>query len=83
MSRCLPFPPPGYVWHGVEGEALIQLLIKTRDEKQKQREKRRRKRKQHEWKKRRLSVVIDPLDDCSDNGNYVKMKKKISSQCFN
>jgi hypothetical protein len=26
MSRCIPFPPPGYVWNGVGGEALIELI---------------------------------------------------------
>lgn len=26
MSRCIPFPPPGYVWNGEGGEALIELI---------------------------------------------------------
>ncbi|KAB5541590.1 hypothetical protein DKX38_014564 [Salix brachista] len=26
MSRCIRFPPPGYVWNGVKGEALIELI---------------------------------------------------------
>lgn len=30
MSRCSPFPPLGYVWKGVCGEALVGLMIKVR-----------------------------------------------------
>ncbi|XVF67937.1 hypothetical protein PTKIN_Ptkin10aG0162300 [Pterospermum kingtungense] len=47
MSRCLPFPPPGYVWNGVTGEALLELIKvqkeRVKAEKQKKKEKRRKK----------------------------------------
>lgn len=29
MSRCSPYPPLGYVWKGVCGEALVELVIKV------------------------------------------------------
>ncbi|KAJ7967157.1 glutamic acid-rich protein-like isoform X1 [Quillaja saponaria] len=47
MSRCIPFPPPGYLWNGVGGEALVELLKLRREraeaKKDKKKEKRRRK----------------------------------------
>lgn len=59
MSRCIPFPPPGYVWNGVGGEALIELIKHNREraeaEKERKKEKRRKKerRRKKENKKRR------------------------------
>ncbi|KAF3964245.1 hypothetical protein CMV_011447 [Castanea mollissima] len=48
MSRCIPFPPPGYVWNGESGEALIELIKLNRErveaEKERKKEKRRRKK---------------------------------------
>ncbi|KAH7574891.1 hypothetical protein JRO89_XS02G0018200 [Xanthoceras sorbifolium] len=26
MSRCIPFPPRGYVWKGVSGKALLEVI---------------------------------------------------------
>ncbi|XVF00872.1 hypothetical protein REPUB_Repub04eG0039200 [Reevesia pubescens] len=63
MSRCLPFPPPGYVWNGVSGEALLELIKVQRErvktEREKKKEKRRRKKEEKKerepgesWKKK-------------------------------
>ncbi|XVE67160.1 hypothetical protein DITRI_Ditri08aG0138400 [Diplodiscus trichospermus] len=53
MSRCLPFPPPEYVWNGVSGRTLLELIkvqrerVKAEREKKKE-EKRRKKEKNKE-----------------------------------
>uniref|UniRef100_A0A7N0V240 Uncharacterized protein n=1 Tax=Kalanchoe fedtschenkoi TaxID=63787 RepID=A0A7N0V240_KALFE len=49
MSRCLPFPPPGYEKNGLSGAALIEHIelerIKHEEKTRKRKEKRDRKHK--------------------------------------
>ncbi|XP_022751485.1 stress response protein nst1-like [Durio zibethinus] len=56
MSRCYPYPPPGYVKNGIRDEALIESIKIQREEekarKERKKEKRDRKEKEREKKER-------------------------------
>ncbi|KAK8673299.1 hypothetical protein V6N13_111645 [Hibiscus sabdariffa] len=53
MSRCFPFPPPGYVKNGIRDEALIESIkIKREEEKAKKERKKEKKEKKREKKER-------------------------------
>uniref|UniRef100_A0A7N0SVE7 Uncharacterized protein n=1 Tax=Kalanchoe fedtschenkoi TaxID=63787 RepID=A0A7N0SVE7_KALFE len=54
MSRCLPFPPPGYVRNSASGDALIESIkIEREKEKIKQERKEQKRREREERKKER------------------------------
>ncbi|EOA16959.1 hypothetical protein CARUB_v10005187mg [Capsella rubella] len=44
MSRCFPFPPPGYVLNGIRDEAMI-VSIKGKEEKEQRRKEKKRDKK--------------------------------------
>ncbi|KAK1561993.1 hypothetical protein Q3G72_004580 [Acer saccharum] len=52
MSRCVPFPPPGFMWNGARDEALLDLIKVRREntaaEKRRNKEDKRRKKKENE-----------------------------------
>ncbi|KAL5778524.1 hypothetical protein ACOSQ2_009261 [Xanthoceras sorbifolium] len=53
MSRCVAFPPPGYVWNGASGEALLEAIKiwkekAAAEKKRKKKEKRKREREDGE-----------------------------------
>ncbi|KAL5778523.1 hypothetical protein ACOSQ2_009260 [Xanthoceras sorbifolium] len=53
MSRCVAFPPPGYVWNGATGEALLEAVKiwkekAAAEKKRKKKEKRKREREDGE-----------------------------------
>ncbi|TQD76750.1 hypothetical protein C1H46_037701 [Malus baccata] len=51
MSRCFPYPPPGYVKKGIRDEALIDSIkLQREDEKVKKEKKREKKREKKEKK---------------------------------
>ncbi|XWS40196.1 hypothetical protein CRYUN_Cryun18bG0120000 [Craigia yunnanensis] len=54
MSRCLPFPPSGYVWNGVSGEALLELIKVQRERVKAEREKKKQKRRRKKESKERF-----------------------------
>ncbi|KAL3580800.1 hypothetical protein D5086_018635 [Populus alba] len=66
MSRCIRFPPPGYVWNGVKGEALIEL-IKVRREKA---EVEKRRKKEEKKKEKRRQKMEEGLE-----GGQIKKKR--------
>ncbi|GLT44541.1 hypothetical protein SLA2020_184290 [Shorea laevis] len=48
MSRCFPYPPPGYVKNGIHDEALIESIKLKREEEKARKD--RKKEKKHEKK---------------------------------
>lgn len=56
MSRCYPYPPPGYIKNGIRGKALIESIKIQREEekakKERKKEKREKKEKKREKKER-------------------------------
>nr|POE54053.1 hypothetical protein CFP56_35901 [Quercus suber] len=84
MSRCIPFPPPGYVWNGEGGEALIELIKLNRErveaEKERKKEKRRRKkekrRRKKEEKRRREDGEVGQEMQNQQNRNKDGSKKR-------
>ncbi|KAI4316960.1 hypothetical protein L6164_024881 [Bauhinia variegata] len=56
MSRCFPFPPPGYLRNGVRSEALIESikLQRDREEPEKERKKEKKREKKEKRKERKL-----------------------------
>ncbi|CAK7329490.1 unnamed protein product [Dovyalis caffra] len=76
--ECMPFPPPGYVWNGVKGEALIELIKvrrekaeveKQRKKEEKKKEKRRQKMEEGEMKKKRHSYDRKHTQHWREDGN--------------
>ncbi|GLU02731.1 hypothetical protein SLE2022_199710 [Rubroshorea leprosula] len=67
MSRCLPFPPPGYARNGVTGEALLQLIKVRREE-----AKAERKRKKKERRRKRMEEL--------EEGEILQKKHKRSKK---
>ncbi|MBA0608225.1 hypothetical protein Golax_019052, partial [Gossypium laxum] len=51
MSRCFPYPPPGYVKNGIRDEALIES-IKIKREEEKAKKERKKEKKEKKEKKR-------------------------------
>ncbi|KAF9622837.1 hypothetical protein IFM89_034072 [Coptis chinensis] len=45
MSRCLPFPPPGYEKNGLSGEDLVEWIKREREKARREREKAKKERK--------------------------------------
>ncbi|KAK1561198.1 hypothetical protein Q3G72_035434 [Acer saccharum] len=65
MSRCVPFPPPRFVWNGVSGVDLSKLIQVRREkvaiEKRRNEEKRRRKKENEELKERDIRERVCAL----------------------
>ncbi|KAG7975768.1 hypothetical protein I3843_06G115900 [Carya illinoinensis] len=63
MSRCMPFPPPGYLWNGVEGEALTELIKLNRErvEAEKERKEEKRRREKERKKRREDDEIIEEM----------------------
>ncbi|XP_061373286.1 uncharacterized protein LOC133315635 [Gastrolobium bilobum] len=85
MSRCLPFPPPGYVRNGSSGEALIES-IKLQNEKAKK-ERKKEKRREKKAKRKELKVQEGTFSHTSDGTEFKlieleKVKREKSSGCL-
>ncbi|PKI68217.1 zinc finger CCCH domain-containing protein 18-like [Punica granatum] len=52
MSRCFPYPPPGYARNGVRDEALIESIKKEAEKAQKERKEEKKRRKREKEKAR-------------------------------
>ncbi|KAA3457555.1 splicing regulatory glutamine/lysine-rich protein 1 [Gossypium australe] len=64
MSRCFPYPPPGYVKNGIRDEALIESIkIKREEEKAK---KERKKEKKEKKEKKREKKERDKSRECGE-----------------
>lgn len=62
MSRCFPFPPPEYVWKGVSGPALVELMSKEEKRAKKQKKEIEGKRAKKERKRaKKEKKEIDKL----------------------
>ncbi|WJZ83440.1 hypothetical protein VitviT2T_003124 [Vitis vinifera] len=73
MSRCSPYPPLGYVWKGVCGEALVELVIKVKREwaaAEKERKKEKRKQRKKKKEKTREKRKIKKKEQSSDKRNW-------------
>ncbi|XVF59816.1 hypothetical protein PTKIN_Ptkin07bG0306200 [Pterospermum kingtungense] len=51
MSRCYPYPPPGYVKNGIRDEALIESIKIQREEEKVKKERKKEKREKKEKKR--------------------------------
>ncbi|KAM5550068.1 hypothetical protein ABKV19_001159 [Rosa sericea] len=71
MSRCMLFPPPGYLWNGVGGQPLIQL-IKLNANRERKKEKRRRKEKRK--RREHLETVEQRRKDLDSTSLTEKVK---------
>ncbi|KAK3193950.1 hypothetical protein Dsin_025260 [Dipteronia sinensis] len=62
MSRCVPFPPPGFVWNGVSGTDLPKLIQfireKTAAEMKRKKKKKRRKNENEELEKGEIKEIV-------------------------
>ncbi|XP_058220114.1 uncharacterized protein LOC131330513 [Rhododendron vialii] len=73
MSRCFPYPPPGYYPKGERSEAaLIEPSIKLQKEREKAETERKKERKREKKEKKRESKV----KDASASGHGEKRKRK-------
>ncbi|KAB1199961.1 hypothetical protein CJ030_MR0G008879 [Morella rubra] len=60
MSRCFPYPPPGYVKNGIRDEALIESIKLQREEERARKE--RKKEKQREKKEKEKALKDGEID---------------------
>ncbi|XP_028784606.1 glutamic acid-rich protein [Neltuma alba] len=77
MSRCFPFPPPGYMRNGACSEDLIKSikLQKERDEAKEQRKKDKRKKKEkRKERKERKEKEANATHHCDDKGKECKLR---------
>ncbi|EOX97648.1 hypothetical protein QUC31_015592 [Theobroma cacao] len=75
MSRCLPFPPPGYVRNGVSGEALLEQIKVQRERVMAEREKKKEKwRSKKEMRKEREQGEI-----CEQKPGHHERHKRLRS----
>jgi hypothetical protein len=72
MSRCFPYPPPGYYPKGERKEALIESSIKLQKEKEKA--KAERKKERHREKKEKKREI--KVKDTSEFGHGEKRKRE-------
>ncbi|XP_022740691.1 uncharacterized protein LOC111292527 [Durio zibethinus] len=70
MSRCYPFPPPGYVKNGIRDEALIESIKIQREEKKAKKERKKEKREKKEKKREKKD-----RDNVRDNGQIESKKQ--------
>ncbi|KAL5791198.1 hypothetical protein ACOSQ2_006086 [Xanthoceras sorbifolium] len=85
MSRCIPFPPRGYVWKGVSGKALLEVIQVRREnaaaeKRRKEEERRRRKRREKESEKELEEGEIREIE-CGHNKKHKKKIKKCEETC--
>ncbi|XP_022775439.1 vicilin-like seed storage protein At2g18540 isoform X2 [Durio zibethinus] len=52
MSRCYPYPPPGYVKNGIRDEALIKSIKREEEKAKKERKKEKREKKEKKREKK-------------------------------
>ncbi|GKV44106.1 hypothetical protein SLEP1_g51325 [Rubroshorea leprosula] len=52
MSRCFPYPPPGYVKNGIHDEALIKSIKLKREEEKARRDRKKEKKREKKKKER-------------------------------
>ncbi|KAL8459166.1 hypothetical protein ACS0TY_036583 [Phlomoides rotata] len=72
MSRCFPFPPPGYTLSSARKEIMIEL-IKLHKEKQRKKEKRREKKeRRRKERKERRKIKKDERSPNSDKSDIAK-----------
>ncbi|XP_056859606.1 uncharacterized protein LOC108842265 isoform X1 [Raphanus sativus] len=53
MSRCFPFPPPGYVLNGIRDEALIESIKKAEEKAKKEHRRKERKKEKKDKKEKK------------------------------
>ncbi|KAE8655950.1 hypothetical protein F3Y22_tig00117012pilonHSYRG00044 [Hibiscus syriacus] len=82
MSRCFPYPPPGYVKNGIRDEALIELIkIKREEEKaKKDRKKEKKDKKEKKREKKKRDKALDIGETKSKKHSHKKRHKDESSQ---
>ncbi|KAE8693474.1 hypothetical protein F3Y22_tig00110812pilonHSYRG00140 [Hibiscus syriacus] len=56
MSRCFPFPPPGYVKNGIRDEALIESIKLKREEEKAKKERKKEKKEKKEKKREKKEI---------------------------
>ncbi|XP_021815600.1 putative mediator of RNA polymerase II transcription subunit 26 [Prunus avium] len=59
MSRCFPYPPPGYVKKGINDEALIESIKLQREDGKAKKEKKREKKREKKEKKARENGELE------------------------
>ncbi|KAI9165154.1 hypothetical protein LWI28_008738 [Acer negundo] len=82
MSRCFPYPPPGYVRNGIRDEALIESIKLQREgEKAKKEGKKDKKRekKQKDKRKRRSPGETERLKNSSDSTLNSQKRQKLNT----
>ncbi|ONH92246.1 hypothetical protein PRUPE_8G165300 [Prunus persica] len=79
MYRCMPFPPPGYLWKGVGGRALIELIKLNRGKVEADKEgKKENTRRRKEKRKRKENVEIkQKRPNLQDKGHKIDGEKKV------
>ncbi|XP_057973667.1 uncharacterized protein LOC131161722 isoform X2 [Malania oleifera] len=80
MSRCFPYPPPGYVRNGASGQALIESIKRERESAkiEKRKEKKKEKKEKRDKKERReekSSGSSHGKDKKLTDGNSLKSDK--------
>ncbi|CAL2279671.1 unnamed protein product [Prunus armeniaca] len=79
MYRCMPFPPPGYLWKGVGGQALVELIKLNRGKVEADKEgKKEKMRRRKEKRKRKENVEIkQKRPNLQDKGHKIDGEKKV------
>ncbi|XP_038997588.1 uncharacterized protein LOC120122524 isoform X2 [Hibiscus syriacus] len=82
MSRCFPYPPPGYVKNGIRDEALIESIkIKREEEKaKKERKKEKKEKKEKKREKKERDNALDSGETKSKKHGHKKRHKDERSQ---
>ncbi|KAK8607446.1 hypothetical protein V6N13_053181 [Hibiscus sabdariffa] len=82
MSRCFPYPPPGYVKNGIRDEALIESIkIKREEEKaKKDRKKEKKEKKEKKREKKERDNARDSGETKSKKHGHKKRHKDERSQ---
>ncbi|XP_021902569.1 uncharacterized protein LOC110818118 [Carica papaya] len=91
MSRCFPYPPPGYARNGVSGQALIESIKLQRKKekditeqaKEKKRERKERKKERKEKEKLKpleLSANVKKIADDVIGNSFPKQREEEAEQ---
>ncbi|XP_039069682.1 UPF0329 protein ECU05_1680/ECU11_0050-like [Hibiscus syriacus] len=79
MSRCFPFPPPGYVKNGIRDEALIES-IKLKREEEKAKKERKKEKKDKKREKKEIDKARNSGETESKKHGHKKRHKDERSQ---
>ncbi|XP_010531101.1 PREDICTED: vicilin-like seed storage protein At2g18540 [Tarenaya hassleriana] len=83
MSRCYPFPPPGYARNEIRDEALIESIKREEEKARKERKERKREKKEKKRKERESGAEGSKNHSHKrrHKDNDTKENKKVSDNC--